>query len=119
MTIPSTLCTASDASRVPIDISLRGVVGIDSDIFLGEIAGPKAADAGTDTEVDADVVFGLRKVEVGGLLIEQRRASAAAADLMITKPDIDLAGIDGDAGVADRGEDTTPVRIVARPGRLD
>src|SRR5277367_4666248 len=105
MTIPSTLCTTSDASRVPIDISLRGVVGIDSDIFLGEIAGPEAAGAGADTEVDADVVFGLRKVEVGGLLIEQRRASAAAADLVITEPDVDLAGIDGDAGIPDRSQD--------------
>src|SRR5271170_4359911 len=105
--------------RASLSLSSSGIVGVNGDVFLGEVAGPETARARADAEIDAQVILALGEMQVGGVLIHQRRAAAGAAYLVIAEPYVDLAGIDLYSGVADGGENAAPVGIVACPGGFD
>src|SRR5271170_2370756 len=49
---------------------LGGVIGIDGDVLLGEVAGPESAGARADAEIDAHVVLALFEVQVRGAFIQ-------------------------------------------------
>jgi hypothetical protein len=55
-TMASTFCTDFDAPSFDArarNETLSGVVGVDGDVLLGQVAGPEAAGARAEAEIDA------------------------------------------------------------------
>ena len=98
---------------------LGGVVGVDVDVFVGEVGGEEDAGAGALVEFDGDGELGLLNVFVSGGFVELRCAAAVEADWQFAEADVDAVWIDGCAGVADGGDEAAPVGIVASPGGFD
>jgi hypothetical protein len=48
---------------------LGGIVGVNGHVFFGEVAGPEAAGAVADAEVDAHMILALGEMKVSGVLI--------------------------------------------------
>ena len=89
------------------------------DVLDGEVGGPEDATALALMELDVDDELGLGDVGMGADLIEFRGASAVEADGDVAEPDVDAVGVDGRAGVADGGDEASPVGIGAGPRGLD
>jgi len=98
---------------------LRGVVGVDRYVVAGQVAGPEAAGAVAESEIDVHGKFGLTQVTVRGGLVEGGGPSAAFADEEIAEMDSDSCGIDLRAGVADGSDETASVGVAACPRGLD
>src|SRR5882757_4371259 len=96
-----------------------GVVGVDGDVLAGEIAGPEAAGAAAEPEVDVDGELGLAKVAVCCGFIEGGSAATAFADQEIAETNGDARWVDLGTGVAGSGDQAAPVGVVAGPGGLD
>ena len=98
---------------------LGGVVGVDTDVFVGQIRGPELAGAGSLVKIDADGELGLLDVGVGRGFVEVDCATAIAADREVAEGDVDALGVDLRAGVADGCHQASPVRIATGPRRFD
>src|SRR6185503_2375803 len=98
---------------------LRGVVGVDTDIFVRQISGPELAGAGSLMKVDIDGELGLLDVGVSCGLVELVGTSAVAADWKFAECDVDALRVNLRAGVSDGGHQAAPVGIATGPCSFD
>ena len=94
---------------------LRPVVGIDVDVFCGEIAGPncRRRSARLQIEADADVVL---LQDLFRLAFVKPQPHAIFADGQAANMNVSAVGIEGHAGVACSAENAAPVGVFACHG---
>jgi hypothetical protein len=117
-------CAQNDRLKLLARRGLRGVVGVDVDVFGGEVAGEEAGAGGAFAEVDGDGVFGGEHDGVGGGFVEGGGAEAVLEDglsnrlsaVLAANPDAGAVGGEGGSAAACGGHETAPVGIAGGPG---
>ena len=98
---------------------LRVIVGIHADVFVSQVARPEAAAGGTFGERHFDVRFTIvfdRTRNLGGVESDRR---ALSVERQAVDAQIEPRGIEGNAGVTGRRNDTAPVRIASMHGAFE
>src|SRR5690349_16959598 len=96
-----------------------GVVGIDTDVLVGQIGGPEFTRTRSLMKIDANGELRLLDIGVCGGLVEIGSATAIPTDWQIAEGDVDALWVNLSAGVSDSSDEATPVGIAAGPGGFD
>src|SRR5260221_3045275 len=113
--------TSVDASSKSArrSVGSRTIAGIDPNVAVGQIAGPKTRGAFAFA-AKREANFAFLRLE---LLLQrrfgERGSQSSRADRRALKIDIGLGRIERHAGVSRRAEDASPVRVGAGHGSLD